>query len=350
MDDKNEELVKKIEEMKMERSRQRKQQKQESSRRAVSLANLKDRDKNDYFQNVINGEVQWTYTDNFKNLPLNPYELEIKNQQEALKQMKTQLMIEKRKKDDLETEVNLLIGDNEALDQKLKSEIEERHKIVSNLEDELQKVKVETGAYCMLCGNSFTPKDKTQQVLEKDVEHDNPVCNTGGKLVRLGGGGSVFGSRESVDKIAPDSKELSPDEPDNILNELESQYQSLFEKYESLMENSGADKRSSFHEATGETFDEALQKHLAVSHKEVQTLIKLHKSSDASTGMTSPESENPPPYKTLFRELFATLKKTRIEEGGESSGGGMAASVSLVTPPNSPMDSPTRGMTSSKTM
>ncbi|OWF55979.1 cerebellar degeneration-related protein 2-like [Mizuhopecten yessoensis] len=333
MENKCDELQKKIDELKTERKREHKQQKQES-RRAVSCVNL--RENTDYIKNLYNGEIHWTYTDQFKNLPLNPYEVEIKSLQETIKQLKAQQLIERRKREDVETEVKLLWEENESLEAKVK-DLDKKVKITEGLEEELQKVKLNAGKVCHLCGKSLE-KVVQKSALEAEVEHDEPEVKHTGKLMRLGGGGSVYGSTESVSKIAPDSQPISPEEPDShsvsILNELENQYQNLFEKYEDLLQGR---KRSSFHEYEGteETFDEALNRHLAVSHKEVQTLLKLQKQTcdTASGGATcADELGSPPEYKILFRDIFATLKKSRIEEGGEQ----MTSSHS--TPATSPVN------------
>ncbi|KAJ8318963.1 hypothetical protein KUTeg_004054, partial [Tegillarca granosa] len=315
-----------IEEMdKAEEKRKQLKQKQES-RRAISLANLTE--NSDYLKNLCISDLHWTYTEKFKNLPLNPYEIEIKNLQDTIKQLKAQQLIERRKKEDLETEVSLLWEENESLDKKLK-DYDQALKRNQGLEEELQQIKVEKGRYCDICGNDI---DKIVNNLDGEVEHDDPKLSTEGKVVRLGGGGSVYGSTESVNKIAPDTRDLSPEDPEtsgmSILNELETQYQNLFQKYEKLLQGKG--KRPGSFSESGETFDEALHRHLA--HKEVQTLLKLQKT-DACTGgdNVGEEAGSPPPYKSIFRDIFATLKKSRIEESGE-----LATSANS-TPATSPM-------------
>ncbi|XP_063444439.1 cerebellar degeneration-related protein 2-like [Mytilus trossulus] len=326
LEDKCEEYQKKIEEMKKEETIKQRQQKQES-RRALSLANL--RESSDYLRNIYISDLQWTYNDQFKKLPMNPYEVEIKKLQDSMKQMKAQKIIDKRKQEDLETEVSLLWDENEALDKKNK-EFEEQIHI---LEDDLQKSRLETTKTLAYELSKFDP----QNVIASEVEVDDTEFTSKGKLVKLDGGGSLYGSTESVNQIAPDTKELSPVDPDknsvSILNELETQYHNLFQKYEDLLQGKG--KRSgSFNEATGESFDSVLQRQLAVSHKEVQTLLKLH-TKDASCGGAS--AEDPPPYKSIFRDIFATLKKSRIEESGEHP---TSASGTPLTSPVCPDEKP----------
>ncbi|XP_076072946.1 cerebellar degeneration-related protein 2-like [Mytilus galloprovincialis] len=326
LEDKCEEYQKKIEEMKKEETIKQRQQKQES-RRALSLANL--RESSDYLRNIYISDLQWTYNDQFKKLPMNPYEVEIKKLQDSMKQMKAQKIIDKRKQEDLETEVSLLWDENEALDKKNK-ELEEQIQI---LEDDLQKSRLETTKTLAYELSKFDP----QNVIASEVEVDDTEFTSKGKLVKLDGGGSLYGSTESVNQIAPDTKELSPVDPDknsvSILNELETQYHNLFQKYEDLLQGKG--KRSgSFNEAKGESFDAVLQRQLAVSHKEVQTLLKLH-TKDASCGDAS--AEDPPPYKSIFRDIFATLKKSRIEESGEQP---TSASGTPLTSPVCPDEKP----------
>lgn len=326
LEEKCEEYQKKIEEMKKEDSIKQRQQKQEN-RRALSLANLQGNSENT--KNIYISDLQWTYNDQFKKLPLNPYEIEIKKLQDNIKQMKAQQIIERRKKEDLETEVSLLWEENDSMERKNK-ELEEQIKI---LEDELHKSKLETTKTLAYELSKFDP----QNVIASEVEVDNPQFNSGGKLVKLNGGGSLYGSTESVNQIAPDTKELSPVDPDknsvSILNELETQYHNLFQKYEDLLHGKG--KRSGSLNEIGETFDEVLQRQLAVSHKEVQTLLKLH-TSDVSCGATAAD-ECPPPYKSIFRDIFATLKKSRIEEGGEQP---TSANGTPITSPMSPSEKP----------
>ncbi|KAK3102713.1 hypothetical protein FSP39_013361 [Pinctada imbricata] len=332
LEDKCEEFQKKIDDMKAEEKRLKQKQQKQDTRRAQSLANLREKEKNAYLKELLIEDFQWSYNDHFKNLPLNPYELEIKKLQETVKQLKAQQMIERRKKEDLETEVTLLWEENDSLEKKIHS-MEEQVRENSELRDEIQRVKYNCGKYCKRCSSQF---EEIRNAIEKEIEPDEPDV-TSGKLARLEGGGSVYGSSESINKIASDNQDVSPSEDvDNsgvsILNELENQYQKLFRKYEDLLQGKG--KRSGSMAEPGETFDEALHRHLAVSHKEVQTLLKLQKpSSDAAVGGATASNDQmnaPPHYKLLFRDIFATLRKSRIDETVEQPG----------SPPRSPPTSP----------
>lgn len=313
LEEKNEELSKRVDDLKAaERERKKMQQQQnKDTRRARSLANLPDNKENlDLCYERIGN---WTYNERFKssNLPLNPFEIEIRNQQEIIKRLKAQNMLDKRKREDFETEVALLWEENTSLEVKMKILEEDLFKY-KKLQDDIQKIKMESGKYCINCGKTLDLLKKPG--LQSEVEDDEPHFNSEGKIVKMESGGSIYGSRESLDQVAMETKETmtsidSPENPEDagisILNELELQYQSLFKKYELLLQK--GKRPSSLLLEDDEEAERELEKRL--SNKAVQTTIKLTKPGD--------DLENPP-YKMIFRDIFATLKKSRIEESGEA--------------------------------
>lgn len=313
LEDKNEELSKKVEDLRSaERERKKMQQQNKDTRRARSLANLPDNKENREicFERIGN----WTYNERFKNsnLPMNPYEIEIRNQQDLIKRLKAQNMIDKRKREDLETEVALLWEENTSLEIKIKM-LEDDLISYKKLQNDIQKIKMESGKYCMNCGKTLDLMKLS--VFHNEVEFDEPKFNSEGKIVKMESGGSVYGSRESLDQVAMETKETmtsidSPENPDDagisILNELELQYQSLFKKYELLLQK--GKRPSSLLLEDDDEAERELEKRL--SNKAVQTTLKFTKPGE--------DLENPP-YKMIFRDIFATLKKSRIEELGETS-------------------------------
>ncbi|WAQ96318.1 CDR2-like protein [Mya arenaria] len=314
LEEKNDELSKKVDDLKAaERERKKIQvQQNKDTRRARSLANLPDNRENReiYYEKI----GTWTYNERFQssNLPMNPYEVEIRNQQEIIKRQKAQNMLDKRKREDLETEVALLWEENTSLEIKLKILEEDLFKY-KKLQDDIQKIKMESSKYCVQCGKTLDLLKKGS-IIHTDVEMDEPKFNSEGKLVKMESGGSVYGSRESLDQVAMETKETmtsigSPENPDDagisILNELESQYQALFKKYEMLLQKGR--RPSSLLMEDDDEAEKELEKRL--SHKSVQTTIKLTKPGE--------DLENPP-YKMIFKDIFATLRKSRIEESGES--------------------------------
>lgn len=314
LEEKNEELSRRVEELKAaERERKKMQQQQnKDTRRARSLANLPDNKENREicYERIGN----WTYNERFKssNLPMNPYEIEIRNQQEIIKRLKAQNMLDKRKREDLETEVALLWEENTSLEVKMKILEEDLFKY-KKLQDDIQKIKMESGKYCKNCGKTLDMLK--QNILHNEVEHDEIKFNSEGKIVKLESGGSVYGSRESLEQVAMETKETmtsisTPENPDDmgisILNELELQYQTLFKKYELLLQK--GKRPSSLLLEDDDEAEREIEKRL--SHKAVQTTIKITKPGE--------DLENPP-YKMIFKDIFATLKKSRIEETGEAS-------------------------------
>lgn len=313
LEEKNEELSRRVEDLKAaERERKKIQQQQvKDTRRARSLANLPDNKENREicYERIGN----WTYNDNFKssNLPLNPYEIEIRNQQEIIKRLKAQNLLDKRKREDCETEVALLWEENTSLEVRIKI-LEEDLLKYKKLQDDIQKIKAESGKYCMQCGKTLNAL-KRSSILQTEVEDDEPQFNSEGKIVKMESGGSVYGSRESLDQVAMETKETmtsidSPENPDDagisILNELELQYRALFQKYELLLQK--GKRPSSLLLEDDDEAEKELEKRL--SHKAVQTTYKLTKPGE--------DLENPP-YKMIFKDIFATLRKSRIEETGE---------------------------------
>ena len=325
LEEKNEELSSRVDDMRAAERERKKLEKQQNkdTRRARSLANLPDskRNKDIYFERIGN----WTYSEGFKNsnLPMNPYELEIRNLQEVVKNLNSVVQIEKRKRNDIDSENALLWEENTSLEVKIKI-LEDDLVKYKKLEDDIQRMKLESVKRCVNCGKSLMTLK--QNKLESEVEDDEPKFNSEGKTVKLEGGGSVYGSRESLDQVAMETKETmtsidSPEDPDlagiSILNELETQYQSLYKKYELLLQKGRRPSSLLLEDDELNKMEEEWEKRLA--HKGVQTSTKMHRTGD---DLESPH------YKVILRDIFATLKKSRIEETGEIP----------ITSPSEPVD------------
>ena len=65
------------------------------------------------------GDLAWTQTTQFKKLPLNPWEAELLKLQESLQHCKTQFTIERRKREDLEVDFDVLEQENKSLETKV---------------------------------------------------------------------------------------------------------------------------------------------------------------------------------------------------------------------------------------
>lgn len=127
-----------------------------------------------------------------------------------------------------------------------------------------------------------------------------------------------------VRQVSADAREI--EESKSILDELETQYKSLFQKYESLIQNKNKRLSQTMQDDDENAEDRAMRRRLA--HKEVQTLLHMTLNRDYFQ-----ESCQPPPYKALFKDLFATLRKTSIDENPEQDKG-------AVTPGDTPITSP----------
>ena len=126
-------------------------------------------------------------------------------------------------------------------------------------------------------------------------------------------------------QVSADAREI--EESKSILDELETQYKSLFQKYETLIQNKSKRLSQTMPDDSDESAeDRAMRRRQA--HKEVQTLLHMTLNRDYFQ-----ESCQPPPYKALFKDLFATLRKTSIDENPEQDKG-------AVTPGDTPITSP----------
>ncbi|GFO02365.1 hypothetical protein PoB_002887000 [Plakobranchus ocellatus] len=65
-----------------------------------------------------------------------------------------------------------------------------------------------------------------------------------------------------------------------------------------------------------------------LAHKEVQTLLHITLNRDYYS-----DSANIPPYKALFKDIFATLRKNRIEEQPDYDGERRHAACSPIVSP-----------------
>ena len=94
----------------------------------------------------------------------------------------------------------------------------------------------------------------------------------------------------------------------SILDELEAQYKALLAKYESLIQNKSKRLSQALQAEDSDAAEErALRRRLA--HKEVQTLLHMTLGRDLSD-----YTQHQPPYKALFKDLFAALHVSKVDE------------------------------------
>ncbi|CAL1528657.1 unnamed protein product [Lymnaea stagnalis] len=319
LEDKVDDLQKKLDDFKAAEKKASKkvpEKRRTSSLNRLSLSDTKDQNGGFYFENLA-----WTYSDQFKNNPLNPYEIEIRKLQEVVQRMKVQQTIDRRKMEDVEVECSVLMEENQSLDKKVKV-LEMKLSEAIMIQYELERAKSSPEPFYR---KSADAQDIHGEMHEPEVrmlselEHDDPELRSEAKAVKLESGGSLYSSTESINKVATDAKEIQVGEDASlsILDELESQYQSLFTKYQALIQTKG--------KKDGE--DDSERQRLA--HKEVQTLLHITLNRDYYQ-----DSGQIPPYKALFKDIFATLRKNRIEENPDPDGDKRNSVCSPLTSPS----------------
>ncbi|GFS02085.1 cerebellar degeneration-related protein 2-like [Elysia marginata] len=307
LEDKVDDLQKKLDDIKAAEkkvSKKAPEKRRTSSLNRLSLSDSKQGDQGYYFENLA-----WTNTDQFKNIPLNPYEFEIRKLQDSIQHLKVQQTIDRRKLEDADVEITVLAEQNSSLEKKINVlETKLSEAIIVQYELEREKAELRRRAR-MRGGTTAPPGAETADIHEElaegenrlldEMEHDDPEIRSEAKAVKLESGGSLYSSTESINKVATDAKEIQVGEDASlsILDELECQYQSLFNRYQALIQS----------KSKKEGEDDTARQRLA--HKEVQTLLHITLNRDYYS-----DSANIPPYKALFKDIFATLRKNRIDE------------------------------------
>ncbi|KAL8597457.1 hypothetical protein ACOMHN_050955 [Nucella lapillus] len=291
--------------------------KKQEKRRTASLASLnsKANDQQSYYL----GDLAWTQTAEFRKVPLNPLESELLRLQETVQHLRTQCSTQRRQTDDLEVHLDVAQQENVHLLAKVKV-LEDRLSEAMVLEYELEQAKqAQQSGEPRVCQNCQKQLDSPgrPQALERsllsEVEQDeDPQLVSQARAVKLEGGESLYGSSESINKVSSEASEIKESEKKSILDELEMQYKSVFHKYEHLVNSSSSSSSKATQGLPTEggeqsAQDRAIRRHLA--HKEVQTLLHETLSRDFAS-----QDTQPPPYRALFQDLFATLRKTRRQE------------------------------------
>ncbi|XP_078611309.1 cerebellar degeneration-related protein 2-like [Branchiostoma floridae x Branchiostoma japonicum] len=285
-----------------------------------------------------------TYSSVF--LANNPYESEIKALQDQVKTAQAQQNFEKRKRDELEMEVSVLIHENQTLEKRAQ-ELEMDALRTKELEDELREMQDMQGNVCLRCmktlrnerrprsksGESLSSLSEFKHRIHQDIEEDSVELDTAGA-----NGGVVNGDLDSDDKgFSTASSDLSlkhsesddmmqhpPKSGVSLLTEIDAQYHAMKQKYETLLskllptelqpdhEQSPYLRRRLKSEASAvERSKSRDQLHLLIS-KAVQTSQPVSRKTSDENAAT--ESSPPPEYKSLFKEIFMTLRKSKFEE------------------------------------
>lgn len=169
-----------------------------SSLNRLSLSDSKDPNAGFYFENLA-----WTCSDQFKNIPLNPYEAEIRKLQDVSQQMKIQQTIDRRKLEDLDVECSVLTEENQNLEKKIKvleTKLSEAIMIQYELERHHRQLaqNSEVKSNGVLLGiaqkDIYEEFHEPEKKLMKEIEHDETELRSEAKAVKLESGGSLYSS------------------------------------------------------------------------------------------------------------------------------------------------------------
>ena len=202
--------------------------------------------------------------------------------------------MDRRKHDKLETEISLLVQENQSMEVKLK-EYSIKTEKAHDLHQELEAAEISAGKICHKCGNKLE-----EGVPESKVEHDvQEVDDKKCQVLSTPEGAFIYGSRDGLEKIGFKANEAPPVDPGvieiSLFGEMEAQYRILVSKYEAL-KNRRCKRavRNASVEANLPSKDE--------TEKEERKKLRNHRSRR--------RDRSPPEYKKLFEEIFQTLKRS----------------------------------------
>ena len=272
--------------------------------------------------------------------------------------LETQLATEHKRKELLATEVSELIGEKRGLEDQLIT-LEQDQQRLTMLEwqvDTLQQEKEAANRLCRMCGVKLCPSGGVLSMVACDVEHDDLNEIKHGEVIRLKSGGSVYGSRESLNQLgleAEDEKSLtetcaeiaalgavvnSPTIPraegsPSLLGEMEEQYRNLVRRYEYLVEIKAKHVSAaitsledtqvvpSSPEVTKSTTPASMTTSGATRPGQLEVSPRIMPL-DLKSPLDPLEGHfvnGPPQYKMLFKEIFETLKRSVVYDDEDVS-------------------------------
>ena len=328
-------------------------QKKREYRRASSVPSLRDAVTS---PNVIaHRKKNTTYDNEFSGIPADDNlfgnDKELMTARTRVQTLETQLRGEQKRRELLTSEVGELISDKRNLEDQLVT-LEQDQQRLTMLEwqvDTLQQEKEAANRLCRMCGVTLCPSGGVLGMVASDVEHDDLNEIKHGEVIRLKSGGSVYGSRESLNQLgleAEDEKSLaetcaeiaalgqvvnSPTVPradgsPSLLGEMEEQYRSLVRRYEYLVDMKAQQMsvamsptqqtppavKSTGTPSESDTSSTNVPKSSAVrpGQLEVQPRVMPLDLKSPVDPLDGHFVNGPPQYKMLFKEIFETLKRS----------------------------------------
>lgn len=194
LEDKTDDLQKKLDDLKAAERKTSKnipEKRRTSSLNRLSLSDTKQ--NSDYYF----GNLEWTYSDDFKNIPLNPYEFEIRKLQDSVQHLKVQQTVDRRKLENLEVDCSVLMEENQSLGNKVKVlEAKLSEAIMVQYELEQVHTKQEQLPVTSLASSTETQErsQKPESKMLNEIEHDDPQLKSEAKAVKLESGSSLYSS------------------------------------------------------------------------------------------------------------------------------------------------------------
>lgn len=159
------------------------------------MSDRNDQNSGFYFENLA-----WTCSDQFKNIPLNPYESEIRKLQDSVQHLKVQQTIDRRKLEDQEVECSVLMEENQSLENKVKV-LETKLSEAIMVQYELEQVLSGADSYhrqsvaVTASGENIHEElHEPEKKMLSELEHDDPELRSEAKAVKLESGGSLYSS------------------------------------------------------------------------------------------------------------------------------------------------------------
>ncbi|XP_064633444.1 cerebellar degeneration-related protein 2-like [Lineus longissimus] len=251
---------------------------------------------------------------------LTPQEVEIKKLQLIVKNLSSKLSCEQRRNDTAESELMAVTLENKLLADRVR-ELQDNAHLIKRLEKELQDLENRSSGkndvFCDRCKKCVDAVERFATV----PEHDGECEIRHAELMKHQNGGSIYGSRESLQSEGVDKQDLSTYVAEEVhislLSELDQQYHHLVQKYEQLLEAKGR-RDSGKTDAHDQRRHKEAQVQTALTPRAPRPLSLPLPANFRITAMTlpSPGVEGEPEYKQLFREIFDTLRRTVEDQEG----------------------------------
>ncbi|XP_069501715.1 cerebellar degeneration-related protein 2 [Ambystoma mexicanum] len=312
-------LQRQVEELKKAGRRCRSRERFEQSRSMRSISCLKELyDLRQYFV------YDPVFAEKITSLPIQPSPLEDENEglRKTLTLLKAQLGLEKKRRETMEEEYNLIVGENSELEQRLcdshiyRARAKELETEVAEMRQICQSENRFRSTIEQLAPESFITfreplykelsMSSSEEFIATVPELDKEAFKKGEQFLSSITAEEILNVHEET---CARRAEAVKQRGISLLNEVDAQYSALKVKYEELLHRCHLDEDSLSHKAV-QTSKWCLKDHVAGTSQlaDVSDSSRVSKTSLA----TSPWNSQPE-YKALFQEIFNCINKTKEE-------------------------------------